>query len=52
MKVSECMRSNVPYLTVPGTREDVLQLMTETQAERLPSLQERHKDNRRNDYQK
>lgn len=32
MKVSECMRSDVRYLTVPGTREDVLQLMTETQA--------------------
>ena len=36
MKVSECMRSNVPYLTVPGTREDVLQLMTETQASGFP----------------
>lgn len=36
MKVSECMRSDVPYLTVPGTREDLLQLMAETQASGFP----------------
>ena len=36
MKVSECMRSDVRYVTVPGTREDVLQLMAETQASGFP----------------
>jgi CBS domain-containing protein len=36
MKISECMRSDVRYVTVPGTREDVLQLMAETQASGFP----------------
>jgi len=36
MKVSEFMQSDVRYVTVPGTREDVLQLMAETQISGFP----------------
>ncbi|MBD3405790.1 MAG: CBS domain-containing protein [Candidatus Lokiarchaeota archaeon] len=36
MKVSEFMQSDVVYVAVPGTREDVLQIMAEKQINGLP----------------
>ncbi|NHI83364.1 MAG: CBS domain-containing protein [Candidatus Thorarchaeota archaeon] len=36
MKVSECMQSDVAYISVPGTRDDVLQLMAEKQINGIP----------------
>ncbi|MHA1935031.1 MAG: CBS domain-containing protein [Candidatus Thorarchaeota archaeon] len=36
MMVKDCMQSDVVYISVPGTREDVLQLMAEKQINGLP----------------
>ena len=36
MKVSDCMQSDVVHVSVPGTREDVLQLMAEKQINGFP----------------
>ncbi|MHA1937547.1 MAG: CBS domain-containing protein, partial [Candidatus Thorarchaeota archaeon] len=36
MKVSQCMQSDVVYTSVPGTREDVLQIMAEKQVNGIP----------------
>ncbi|NHJ12285.1 MAG: CBS domain-containing protein [Candidatus Thorarchaeota archaeon] len=36
MKVSECMQSDVVRISVPGTRDDVLQLMAEKQINGIP----------------
>jgi CBS domain-containing protein len=36
MKVSECMQSNVAHISVPGTRDDVLQMMAEKQINGIP----------------
>ncbi len=36
MKVSECMHPDVVYVSVPGTREDVLQIMAEKQVNGVP----------------
>lgn len=36
MMVKDCMQSDVVYVSVPGTREDVLQLMAEKQINGLP----------------
>ncbi len=36
MKVSDCMQKDVVYISVPGTREDVLQLMAEEQINGIP----------------
>ena len=36
MKVAQCMQSDVVYTYVPGTREDVLQLMAEKQVNGIP----------------
>ncbi|MFX1367928.1 MAG: CBS domain-containing protein [Promethearchaeota archaeon] len=36
MKVSDCMQKDVIYISVPGTREDVLQLMAEEQINGIP----------------
>jgi CBS domain-containing protein len=36
MMVKDCMRSDVVYVSVPGTREDVLQLMAEKQVNGVP----------------
>lgn len=36
MKVSDCMHSDVVYVSVPGTREDVLQIMAEKQVNGVP----------------
>ena len=36
MKVSECMQSDVVYVSVPGTRDDVLQIMAEKQINGFP----------------
>ncbi|MFX1264331.1 MAG: CBS domain-containing protein [Promethearchaeota archaeon] len=36
MKVAKCMQSDVVYVSVPGTREDVLQLMAEKQVNGIP----------------
>ena len=36
MMVKDCMRSDVVYVSVPGTREDVLQLMAEKQINGVP----------------
>jgi CBS domain-containing protein len=36
MMVKDCMQSDVVYVSVPGTREDVLQLMAEKQTNGVP----------------
>jgi len=36
MKVSDCMQKDVVHISVPGTREDVLQLMAEKQTNGIP----------------
>ncbi|MGY5852534.1 MAG: CBS domain-containing protein [Candidatus Thorarchaeota archaeon] len=36
MMVKDCMQSDVVYVSVPGTREDVLQIMAEQQINGLP----------------
>lgn len=36
MKVSDCMQSDIVYVSVPGTREDVLQIMAEQEIMGLP----------------
>lgn len=36
MKVAQCMQSDVVYVSVPGTREDVLQIMAEKQVNGIP----------------
>jgi len=36
MMVKDCMRSEVVYVAVPGTREDVLQIMAEKQVNGVP----------------
>ncbi|MFQ5832761.1 MAG: CBS domain-containing protein [Candidatus Thorarchaeota archaeon] len=36
MKVADCMQSDVVYISVPGTREDVLQMMAEKQINGFP----------------
>ena len=36
MMVKDCMRTDVVYVSVPGTREDVLQLMAEEQINGVP----------------
>ncbi|MFW9799501.1 MAG: CBS domain-containing protein [Candidatus Thorarchaeota archaeon] len=36
MKVADCMQSDVVYISVPGTREDVLQMMAEKQINGIP----------------
>lgn len=36
MKVSDCMHSDVVYVSVPGTREDVIQTMAEKQVNGVP----------------
>lgn len=36
MKVADCMQSDVVYISVPGTREDVLQIMAEKQINGIP----------------
>ncbi|TFF91940.1 CBS domain-containing protein [Candidatus Thorarchaeota archaeon] len=36
MKVSDCMQSDIVYVSVPGTREDVLQIMAEQEVMGLP----------------
>ncbi|MHA2361205.1 MAG: CBS domain-containing protein, partial [Candidatus Thorarchaeota archaeon] len=36
MMVKDCMQSDVVHISVPGTREDVLQLMAEKQINGLP----------------
>jgi CBS domain-containing protein len=36
MMVKDCMQSDVVYVSVPGTREDVLQLMAEKQINSVP----------------
>ena len=36
MMVKDCMQSDVVYVSVPGTREDVLQIMAEKQINGLP----------------
>jgi CBS domain-containing protein len=36
MMVKDCMQSDVVYVSVPGTREDVLQLMAEKQINGVP----------------
>ncbi|MGY5875091.1 MAG: CBS domain-containing protein [Candidatus Thorarchaeota archaeon] len=36
MMVKDCMQSDVVYVSVPGTREDVLQIMAERQINGLP----------------
>ncbi len=36
MKVSDCMKSDVVYVSVPGTRDDVLQIMAEKEINGFP----------------
>ncbi|MFW9845842.1 MAG: CBS domain-containing protein [Candidatus Thorarchaeota archaeon] len=36
MKIAQCMQSEVVYVSVPGTREDVLQIMAEKQVNGIP----------------
>ncbi len=43
MLVKECMQSDVVYVSVPGTREDVLQIMAEQQINGLPVVKKGNK---------
>ncbi|TFG07056.1 CBS domain-containing protein [Candidatus Thorarchaeota archaeon] len=36
MKVSQCMQSDITHISVPGTRDDVLQMMAEKQINGIP----------------
>ncbi|MFX0106952.1 MAG: CBS domain-containing protein [Candidatus Hodarchaeota archaeon] len=36
MKIADCMQADVAYVSVPGTREDVLQIMAEKQVNGVP----------------
>ncbi len=38
MKVADCMQADVVHVSVPGTREDVLQIMAEKQINGLPVI--------------
>ena len=43
MMVKDCMQSEVVYVSVPGTREDVLQIMAEKQINGLPVVKKSSK---------
>ncbi|MHA1614926.1 MAG: CBS domain-containing protein [Candidatus Thorarchaeota archaeon] len=43
MMVKDCMQSDVIYVSVPGTREDVLQIMAEKQVNGVPVVKKRSK---------